>query len=199
MKLIAGLGNPGQKYLHTRHNVGFMAVDLIARRAGISLKKKGHQALYGVGRYGGREVTLLQPQTFMNLSGASIGSAIKSLGVTPGDLLVLHDDLDLPFGVIRIKPGGGHGGQRGVKHIAEVLGTNAFLRVRIGVGRPLPGQDAADYVLRGFSREEEAALADVLDNAAGAVETILCEDVQKAMNIYHSREVSASIQSAKRG
>ena len=199
MKLIAGLGNPGQKYLLTRHNVGFMAVERIARQAGITLKKKGFQALYGVGRYAGCEVTLLQPQTFMNLSGASVGSAIKSLGITPGDLLVLHDDIDLPFGAIRIKLSGGHGGQRGVKNIAEVLGTRDFLRVRIGVGRPHPGQDAADYVLRAFAREEEAVLGEVLDNAAGAVETILRDNVQAAMNIYHGRDVSASILSGKRG
>lgn len=190
VKLIAGLGNPGAKYVRTRHNVGFMALDEIARRASIPLKKRGHQGVYGVGRFAGVEVTLLKPHTFMNLSGASIGSAVKSLGITPRDLLVLHDDIDLPFGTIRIKMGGGHGGQRGVRHISEVLGTRDYTRIRIGVGRPHPGQDAADYVLRPFTKEEESLLGQVLENAAGAVEVILADGEQKAMNLYHCKEVS---------
>jgi PTH1 family peptidyl-tRNA hydrolase len=105
-------------------------------------------------------------------------------------LLVLHDDIDLPFGTIRIKKGGGHGGQRGVRHISEVLGTRDYTRIRIGVGRPHPGQDAADYVLRPFTKEEESLLGQVLENAAGAVEVILADGEQKAMNLYHCKEVS---------
>ncbi|KIH76384.1 peptidyl-tRNA hydrolase [Geoalkalibacter ferrihydriticus] len=191
MKLIVGLGNPGETYANTRHNVGFMAVRRIADRTGIALKKKGYQGLYGVGRLAGEEVTLLQPHTYMNLSGASVGSACKSLGVSPGDLLVLHDDVDLPFGTLRIKLSGGHGGQKGVRHIKEVLGSEDFLRLRIGVGRPVAGQEVADYVLRAFAREEMEVLDSLLDRAAQAVEAILRDGVQKAMNTYHSREVTA--------
>ena len=190
MKLIVGLGNPGTKYAATRHNIGFMAIEEVARRSSIALKKKGYQGVYGVGRFAGCEVTLLQPSTFMNLSGASIGSAVKSLGITPGDLLVLHDDIDLPFGRLRIKTGGGHGGQRGVRHINEVLGSAQYVRIRIGVGRPHSGQDAADYVLRPFSREEGALLGQVLENVVGATEVILRDGVQQAMNLYHGKEVS---------
>ncbi len=199
MKLVVGLGNPGDKYARTRHNVGFMALERIAEKNSIALKKKGHQGVYGVGRLAGEEVTLLQPHTYMNLSGASVGSAVKSLGVSPGDLLVLHDDVDLPFGVLRFKTGGGHGGQKGVRHIMEVIGSGDFNRLRLGVGRPPLGQDMADYVLRPFSRDEQVALDKLLDCAAEAVDTLFREGVQKAMNIYHSQESVVSINSEKRG
>ncbi|MDO3377046.1 aminoacyl-tRNA hydrolase [Geoalkalibacter halelectricus] len=191
MKLIVGLGNPGDKYARTRHNVGFMALNRIAEDSGIALKKKGHQGIYGVGRFAGEEVTLLQPHTYMNLSGVSVGSALKSLGGSPGDLLVLHDDVDLPFGALRIKLSGGHGGQKGVRSIMEVLGSADFMRLRIGVGRPTGEQDVADYVLRPFAGDEAELLNSLLDRAAQAVATILRDGAQKAMNTYHSREATA--------
>lgn len=199
MKLVVGLGNPGDKYARTRHNVGFMVLERIAEKNSIALKKKGHQGVYGVGRLAGKEVTLLQPHTYMNLSGASVGSAMKSLGVSPGDLLVLHDDVDLPFGVLRFKTGGGHGGQKGVRHVMDVIGSGDFVRLRLGVGRPPLGQDVADYVLRPFSREEQVFLDELLDHAVEAVGTLFHEGVQKAMNIYHSQESVVSIKSEKRG
>ncbi|WP_305042598.1 aminoacyl-tRNA hydrolase [Geoalkalibacter sp.] len=199
MKLIVGLGNPGEKYALTRHNVGFMALTRLADKAGIALKKKGHQGLYGAGRIVGEEATLLLPHTYMNLSGASVASALKSLGASPGDLLVLHDDVDLPFGTLRIKTSGGHGGQKGLRHIMEVLGSGEFLRLRIGVGRPVTGQEVADYVLRPFGRDEQILLNEILDTAAEVVETILRDGAAKAMNTFHSREATVSIQSAKRG
>jgi PTH1 family peptidyl-tRNA hydrolase len=199
LKLIVGLGNPGEKYARTRHNVGFMALTRLAEKAGISLKKKGHQGIYGTGVAAGAQVTLLLPQTYMNLSGASVGSALKSLGGSPGDLLVLHDDVDLPFGVLRIKIGGGHGGQKGVRHIMEVLGSGDFMRLRIGVGRPEVGQEVADHVLRPFGRDEQDMLDKILDTSVEAVETILRDGAPKAMNIFHAQEAKVSIQSAKRG
>ena len=127
MKLIAGLGNPGSRYAETRHNIGFRVAERLADNAGIALKRQGYQGIYGVGRVAGQEVTLLLPQTYMNLSGTSVGSACKSLGIQPGDLIVVHDEIDLPFGALRVKSGGGHGGHNGLRSIGQVLGSLEFL------------------------------------------------------------------------
>ena len=187
MKLVVGLGNPGERYAETRHNVGFQVVELLAARSAISLKKKGHQAFYGTGRLAGQEVTLLQPQTFMNLSGASVGSACRSLGVAPGDLIVIHDDVDLDFGVLKIKSGGGHGGQNGIRHIREVLGTGDFVRVKVGVGRPAGDNDVSGHVLSRFNAAERKKFNDVLAGAADSVETILDKGVINAMNAFNNK------------
>lgn len=187
MKLVVGLGNPGEKYAETRHNIGFMVATSLADSCGISLRKQGHQGLYGVGRIEGEEVTLLLPQTFMNLSGASVRSAIKSLGVTPGDLIVIHDDIDLDFGLLRLRRGGGHGGHNGIRHIREVLGSGDFLRVKVGVGRPPEGGDVARHVLGRFSAAEKAGLPRVVDEAAAAVRAILSKGENAAMNDFNGR------------
>ena len=187
MKLIVGLGNPGERYAETRHNVGFQVVDQLAFRSGISLKKKGHQAFYGIGRLAGEEVTLLLPQTFMNLSGASVGSACRSLGIAPGDLIVIHDDIDLDFGVMKIKTGGGHGGQNGIRHIREVLGTGDFVRVKVGVGRPVGHSDVSSHVLSRFNATERKSLENVLAAVADSVETILDKSVLDAMNAFNNK------------
>lgn len=190
MKLVAGLGNPGPKYAATRHNVGFMVVERLAQEAGIALKKHGHQGIYGVGRVGGEEVALLLPQTYMNLSGASVASACKSLGVTPGDLVVVHDDIEIPFGALRIRAGGGHGGHNGIRSIREVLGTGDFIRAKVGIGRPPAGGDVAAWVLSPFSAEERRHLDAIAANAARAVETILAGGTQQAMNQFNNRDIS---------
>ena len=190
MKLLVGLGNPGNKYVGTRHNIGFMVAQRFAERHQISLKKKGYQGIYGVGCAAAEETTVLLPQTFMNLSGASVGSACKSLGVLPGDLIVVHDDIDLPFGVLKIKSGGGHWGHNGIRSIREVLGSGDFVRVKVGVGRPAAGGDVADHVLRGFAAEERSKLDNVLGNSAAAVETLLCRGVQSAMNEFNNRDIT---------
>lgn len=190
MKLIVGLGNPGERYAGTRHNVGFLVAQRLAGRAGIALKKRGHQGIYGVGRIAGVEAAILLPQTFMNLSGASVGSACRSLGVAPGDLIVVHDDIDLPFGGLRLRRGGGHGGHNGLRHIREVLGTGEFVRIKVGVGRPPEGGDVAGYVLSGFSAQERKGLDEVVANAAEAIEVLLTQGVQEAMNAYHGRDIS---------
>ena len=122
MKLIVGLGNPGPEYAATRHNIGFMVTATLAERNGIALKRKGYQGIYGVGRVAGTEATILLPQTYMNRSGTSVVSACQSLGVEPGDLIVVHDEIDLDFGALRIKIGGGHGGHNGLRSIAGALG-----------------------------------------------------------------------------
>jgi len=187
--LVVGLGNPGERYAMTRHNVGFMVVDKLAQRCGIALKKSGYQAKYGVGCCAGREVTLLQPHTFMNLSGASVASASKSLGITSRDLVVVHDEIDLPFGVVRVKSGGGHGGHNGLRHINSSIGNGDYLRVRVGVGRPVHGSDVADYVLRSFSTSEKTNLDEVLVYAAGVVEALLQHGEQYAMCEYNGRNI----------
>ena len=190
MKLVVGLGNPGDRYAETRHNIGFMVVEKLAARAGISLKKTVHQGIYGVGRLAGEEVTLLLPQTFMNLSGASVGSACKSLGIDPGDLIVVHDDVDLAYGVLKLKQGGGHGGQNGIRHIKEVLGTGDFVRVKAGIGRPQADDDVSGHVLSRFNAAERKSLEHYLSAAADAVEKIISSGVQEAMNAFNNKDFS---------
>lgn len=190
MKLVAGLGNPGEKYRATRHNVGFMIAEQLAGRSGIQLKKKGHQAIYGIGRCSDTEIMVLLPQTYMNLSGASIGSALKSLGIDPGDLIVIHDDIDLPFGRLKFKKGGGHGGHNGLRHIRQVLGHGDFIRCRVGVGRPIEGGDVVNHVLRPFSATERQGLARVVDGATEALQELICQGLDAAMNEYNNRDLS---------
>lgn len=188
LKLLAGLGNPGDKYAGTRHNIGFMVAEKVAGQYRISLKKKGYQGIYGVGRAAGEETTVLLPQTFMNLSGVSVQAACKSLGIPPGDLIVAYDDVDLPFGALRIKPDGGHGGHNGIRSICAVLGRNDFIRLRIGIGRPAHGE-VTSHVLGQFSAAERSLLPGLLDNASEAVAVILTDGVQTAMNGFNNRNL----------
>ncbi len=190
MKLIVGLGNPGEKYAGTRHNIGFMVVQKIADSSGVQLKKKGHQGVYGVGRVAGHESTLLMPQTFMNLSGASVGSAFKAHQLTMEDLIVVHDDIDQPFGALKVRVGGGHGGHNGIRHICQVLGTADFVRVKVGVGRPHAGGDVAQFVLSAFAASEQKNLVSVVDDSVRAVETIIERGPLLAMNEFNRRVVS---------
>lgn len=189
MKLIAGLGNPGPKYEGTRHNIGFLVVRKLAAEADIALKRQGHQGVYGVGRCGNEEATLLLPQTFMNLSGASVGSAFKSLGIAPRDLIIVHDDIDLPFGRIRIRRNGGHGGHNGLRSIAATLGNGDFYRIKVGVGRPVADGDVADYVLSGFSSTEKKQLDTVISAACDVVVTLINHGEARAMNDFNNREL----------
>ncbi|HKI50896.1 MAG TPA: aminoacyl-tRNA hydrolase [Geothermobacteraceae bacterium] len=190
MKLVAGLGNPGEQYQATRHNIGFMVAERFASRFGVQLKKKGHQAVFGVGRCNGEEITVLLPQTFMNLSGASVGSALKSLGVDPGDLIVIHDDIDLPFGQLKFKCGGGHGGHNGIRHICQVLGHGDFVRCKIGVGRPAEGGEVVSHVLKPFNAAERKSLDRLLDGAVEALQVMIGEGLAAAMNEFNNRDLS---------
>lgn len=187
MKLIVGLGNPGPRYAHTRHNIGFLVAERLAADAGIALKRQGYQGIYGTGRLAGCEATILLPQTYMNLSGVSVAAACKSLGVPPGDLVVIHDDLDLSFGVLRLKAGGGHGGHNGIRSISEKLGDSSYLRLKFGVGRPNHPGAVADYVLSAFSGSECAGLDERISLAAEALETVLRDGLPTAMNRFNSR------------
>ncbi len=187
LKLIVGLGNPGPEYAETRHNIGFMVVTRAAERAGITIKRKAHQGLLGVGRWGGEEVTLLLPQTYMNRSGASVSSACQSLGVSPGDLIVVHDEIDLPFNSMKVKVGGGHGGHNGLRSIGGVLANTDYVRLRMGVGRPPAGGDVSRYVLNRFASTERSELAGWIDMATDALELVLTNGPQEAMNKYNTR------------
>jgi len=189
LKLIVGLGNPGPEYAATRHNIGFMVTATLAERNGIALKRKGHQGIYGVGRVAGTEATILLPQTYMNRSGTSVVSACQSLGVEPGDLIVVHDEIDLDFGALRIKVGGGHGGHNGLRSIAGALGETEYSRLRIGVGRPPAGGDVSRYVLSCFNAAERAQLQEYTEKAADALEVLVQKGPQGAMNLYNNRDL----------
>jgi PTH1 family peptidyl-tRNA hydrolase len=191
LKLVVGLGNPGERYADTRHNIGFMVASLAAGRAGIAVKRQGYQGVYGVGRLAGEEATVLLPQTFMNRSGASVAPACQSLGIAPGDLIIIHDEIDLPFGILRIKVGGGHGGHNGLRSISAALGHGDYLRVRLGVGRPQGSGDVSDHVLSRFASAERQVLPELLDQAVAAVEAILTRGSAAAMNDFNGRDSAA--------
>lgn len=189
MKLIVGLGNPGEQYAETRHNIGFMVVRCLADRFAVPLKRKGYQGLYGAGRLVGEQATLLLPQTFMNRSGASVGPACQSLGVEPGDLIVVHDEIDLEFGDLRIKVGGGHAGHNGLRSICSALGESGYTRLRVGVGRPYAGGDVSAHVLSRFSAGERPGLLALIDRAVDALQVVLGEGAAAAMNRYNQRSL----------
>ncbi|RQW78356.1 MAG: aminoacyl-tRNA hydrolase [Geobacter sp.] len=189
-KLIVGLGNPGSRYLWTRHNAGFMVLDELSRRIGIQVNRKTFSGFYGEGTYRGERLLLLKPQTFMNLSGRSVNGALNFHRLSLQDLIVIHDDLDIPFGRIKLKEGGGHAGHNGLRSLMQELGGGQFTRVRIGVGRP-PHGDAADYVLSAFSREEMQQLPRLMGGVVDLLELLLIEGMPKAMSIYNNRDLLA--------
>lgn len=180
--LIAGLGNPGRQYENTRHNVGFHVIDLLAERRGIKLKKLKFHSLYGEG--GG--LVLLKPQTFMNLSGQAVSAAQRFYKLPPERVLVVFDDVSLPAGKLRVRVSGSDGGHNGIKDILYHMGSDAFPRVKVGVGgKPHPDMDLADHVLSGFSPEEAALMREAVSRAADAAERILKEGVYRAMNDFN--------------
>jgi peptidyl-tRNA hydrolase, PTH1 family len=187
MKIIVGLGNPGRKYERTRHNAGFMAVDALAGSLKLDLVQEKYHALVARGRIGPDEALFAKPQTFMNESGRSVGAILRYTYANSADLVVVHDDLDLPLGAVRVKIGGGHGGHNGLRSIIEHIGTPDFVRVRVGVGRPAPGFDAADYVLSSFTAEERKAAAAAVEKAAEAVKAVVLEGAVKAMNRFNKQ------------
>jgi len=182
MKIIIGLGNPGRKYERTRHNAGFLAVDQIARDLRFSLSQEKYHAFIGKCRIGDEDALVAKPQTFMNESGRSVGAVLRYTYAKPADLIVVHDELDLPLGTVRVKTGGGHGGHNGLRSIIEHIGTPDFIRIRVGVGRPAPGRDAADYVLSPFTAEERQAADEAVVKAADAVKAVIRDGLTKAMN-----------------
>jgi PTH1 family peptidyl-tRNA hydrolase len=187
-KLIAGLGNPGPKYLWTRHNAGFMVLDRFSHLAGIPLSRKNFSGLYGEGDLRGDRLLLLKPQTFMNLSGRSVAAALRFHKLSLQDMIVIHDDLDIPFGCIKLKECGGHAGHNGLRSLTQELGSGDFIRLRIGIGRPSHG-DMADYVLNNFTPEEMAGLPRLLDGVVDALELLIAEGAPKAMSLYHNKDL----------
>lgn len=184
MRLIVGLGNPGAQYALTRHNVGFMVVDRLAEQAGCSISRARFGALVGDGTLAAQKVLLLKPQTFMNLSGRSLEQAVRYYDVLLENVVVIHDDVDLPFGRMKLKQGGGHAGHKGLKSIDQVLGTD-YVRVRLGVGRPPGRMEVANFVLSAFSTQEREELDFLIGDAADAVRMILDEGLVPAMNRYN--------------
>jgi PTH1 family peptidyl-tRNA hydrolase len=183
--LIVGLGNPGDQYRHTRHNFGFMVIDRLAEKLAVSLKKVKFKALLAETKLDGQALILAKPMTFMNDSGRAIGPLLRFFKVPPDHLLVVHDDLDLPLGSLRLRPTGSSGGQRGVASIIATLGTQDFPRLRLGISRP-PGQmDPVAYVLQNFTPAEAELKEMVLNQAADAALTFIREGMQAAMNQYN--------------
>lgn len=186
MYLVAGLGNPEKKYDNTRHNIGFDAIDLLSDKLGIALTKSKFNAIYGDGYIGSERVILAKPQTYMNLSGMSIGEMAKFYKIPNEDIIIIHDDISLDIGRLRIREKGSAGGHNGLKSIISHLGGDDFIRIKIGVGSPKhEDYDLADYVLGSFLDEERKILSPVLSDTVNAVESIISEGAQRAMNKYN--------------
>ncbi len=187
--LIFGLGNPGHEYRGNRHNFGFMLIDRLAVRLNLRFSRLQFKALTASCEYAGHKVILAKPQTYMNLSGQSVGALLRFYKLPLTNLLVAHDDLDLPPGTIRIRPDGGSAGQQGMNSIIERLGTDEFARIRLGIGHP-PGQmQAPDYVLRDFSNSEMTVVSETLNRAVDAALTFVTEGLDAAMNKYNRQGI----------
>lgn len=185
VSLVVGLGNPGRRYRETRHNLGFMVVEMLRERAGGPDEREAcHSALWGA-QVEGREIVVARPLVFMNRSGAPVRALAERHGVSPGELLVVSDDFHLDFGATRLRRGGSHGGHNGLRSIIEALGTRDFPRVRVGIGAPPAGEDPADFVLERFTADERANLGDVVSRAADCVETVLHAGLEAGMNRYN--------------
>ncbi|MGW5643861.1 aminoacyl-tRNA hydrolase [Saccharopolyspora sp. NPDC003752] len=183
--LIVGLGNPGPRYEGNRHNIGFLVADELADRIGG--KFKAHKAGADVveGRLAGARAVLVKPRSFMNLSGGPVAGAVKFYKAPPESVIVIHDELDLPFGTVRLKRGGGENGHNGLRSISKSIGTRDYLRVRFGIGRPPGRMDPADYVLKDFSGAERKELAYFIDLCADAVEALVTDGLEAAQNRFH--------------
>jgi PTH1 family peptidyl-tRNA hydrolase len=191
-RLIVGLGNPGDKYQHSRHNMGFMVVDRLAQKHRIPLENRKFKVLFGRGNMESQPVILAKPMTYMNLSGPAARDLAFFFKLGTENILVIHDDIDLVFGQIKIKEKGGNGGHNGVKSLMEALGSGDFTRLRVGIGRPENRQSARAYVLAAFDAQQETLLEDVVSTAQDAAETILFKGVPEAMNRFHGKTISES-------
>ena len=184
--LVVGLGNPGEKYENTRHNVGFLTVDQLADRANVPVQKLKHRALTNTAEVGGVRVLLMKPVTYMNLSGEAVGEAARFYKIPPDHVLVISDDVSLPIGKLRVRRGGSAGGHNGLKSIIQHLGTDQFPRLRVGVGqKPHPDYDLADWVLGKFQGEDKKAMDAAIQRAADGVECLLKEGLDRAMNRFN--------------
>jgi len=184
---VVGLGNPGEEYTNTRHNVGFQVVDEVAARMDSDIRRPEFQALTARASLGRSMVLMMKPQTFMNASGRAVAAAFQDLGLDPGCLIAVYDDLDLPLGRLRIRPDGGAGGHRGVASLIQELGTTSFTRVRVGIGRPAEGCTVVDHVLSPFRVEEAFDVKNAVATAADAVERIILDGTVAAMEAFNGR------------
>jgi PTH1 family peptidyl-tRNA hydrolase len=196
MFLVAGLGNPGEEYALTPHNLGFLAVDRLAEQHGIRVTRRDSKALVGVGEIEGREVMLAKPQTFMNLSGTSLAPLMEKHGIELGQLVVVYDELDLPWRALRIKPKGSAAGHNGMKSMIQSLKTNEIVRVRLGIYPDHPIRDGAEFVLAPIKRSQMKELDEFIDYAADAVRSIIAEGVEKAMTKFNRRAPGLNIEEA---
>jgi PTH1 family peptidyl-tRNA hydrolase len=187
MFLVAGLGNPGEEYAHTPHNLGFLTIDVLAQRHGIRVTRKDSRALIGVGEIDGREVMLAKPQTYMNLSGGSLAPLMEKHSIGIADLVVVYDELDLPWTALRIKPKGSAAGHNGMKSIISSLGSSDVVRVRLGIHPGHPIRDGAEFVLAPLGKARMKELDGFVGHAADAVDSIIAEGVEKAMTKHNRR------------
>ena len=187
MYLIAGLGNPERKYAATRHNVGFEAAFRVRAKENFPLEHVKFQAMVSLGKIGGEAVVVIRPLTYMNLSGRAVRETMNFYQIPPEQVIVIYDDVSLPFGTIRVRRGGSAGGHNGMKSIIQEIGTQDFPRVRIGVGEKPEGWDLADYVLSRFSKEEIEVIAQTVDVAADAAISIVTDGIEKTMNVYNTK------------
>ena len=190
MKLVVGLGNPGKEYSSNRHNIGFLCINYFAKSIGVTLDKKQSHAKIGIGKVDGFDIVLAKPQTYMNASGQSIQPLMQKFGILLEDLIVIHDDLDLPLGKIRIRQRGSAGGHKGIKSTIASLGTQNFLRIRVGIGRPLvsgsnKSDEIIDHVLGDFNRKDKAILDQTITKVCEAIICLITQDLTSAMNKFN--------------
>jgi len=191
LKLLVGLGNPGPEYARTRHNVGFLVADEVARMAGAGFTLKKFGAEIAAAAAGGERFWIVKPQTYMNHSGEAVGAAMRFWKLDVTDLVVVHDDLELDSFRVQVKVGGGHAGHNGLKSVNAHVGSPDYARVRVGVGRPPPQVDAADWVLGRFSRSEDREVVDVVERGAAAARAVVVDGAAKAMNEFNRRKSPA--------
>jgi len=185
--IIVGLGNPGREYRDTRHNIGFMLIDRLAEKLNARSMRVQSKAIITTAQYEGRKIILAKPQTYMNLSGQSVQGLVRFYKIPQENLMVAHDDLDLPFCALRLRPGGGSAGQKGIASIIQQLGTPDFARMRLGIDRPPGRMEAAAYVLQAFTQKESQQVAELLDKAAEAALTWVTDGLDMAMNRFNGK------------
>lgn len=190
--LIAGLGNPGNTYTHTRHNIGFIMLDSLASQYSIALAKQEDDAQYGIGKIARNTVLMVKPLSFMNRSGPPIHRLAEQYRILGNNIIIIHDDLDLAFGRLKIKEKGGSGGHKGIGSLIDAFGGGDFIRIRLGIGRPETGEKIVDYVLGEFDPCESESLIKLTAKVRDAVKTILCQGILKAMNSFNDRRLKSS-------
>lgn len=187
--LLVGLGNPGREYRSSRHNIGFMVIDRLAEVFGVKLTRVQNKALTGMATIGDFRVVLAKPQTYMNLSGEATSGLVRFYKVPHSNLMIINDDIDLPFGVLRLRPGGGSAGQKGIQSIIDRLGSQDFPRMRFGIGRPAGSKTGAGYVLKNFNPEEQKELPYLIDQAVAAARLFVTDGLDAAMNKYNGHQL----------